>query len=137
MIYLNTTNKTFMRKFLRRNPDRNKFNNIFSGNYYILNIYEFHILVEYTQNKYGEFMGFETQKLKSLIKFIDKLYFVCGIDFINNSWSLDYIFFDAPLSKTFLMKKTVMHELDYFFTNIKIDNMRSNSYNITIFNPEC
>jgi len=102
---------------------------------YFLNIYDFYFLVAHAQYEFCELLDISLHDFKHFTHLKDSLYFVCSFRNDKRIWSLDYIIYNSPYNKTFLIKKLVLNTFKRVFTDITFDEGLSKATTLTIFNP--
>jgi len=102
---------------------------------YLLTLYDFHFLVDHTQFKFNELSDIDTIKFKQIAELLNSLFFVCSFNIKSKLWCLDYVVYNSPYNKTFLIKKKIIKTFQSIFKDIKFDKNVSKQTNLTVFNP--
>lgn len=108
------------------------FNNL-SKDTFFLNLYEFNVLVFYTQQKFGELTGVDTDSFREVANAKKKLYFSCVINKEEQYWYPSMIIYNSDPDKTLLIRKTVLKTFKPYFPNIEFDEKSSKLSKLTLF----
>lgn len=102
---------------------------------YFLNLYEFNLLVFYTQQKFGELTNIDTESFKNLANAKKKLYFSCVINKQEKFWYLDMIVYNNDPDKTLLIRKNILKTFKPYFPDMVFDEKASKLSKLTLFYP--
>lgn len=107
----------------------NMFNNTI-----FLDLYSLHILIDQTKNEYDVLEHINLNNFGLLTEYIERLYFVCEINFITRKWRIDYVIYNTNHKKAFLIKKVILKALKPIFNNITFNKQLSEVEKLTIYN---
>lgn len=119
--------------FWNKNTQVNAMFGGLSKNAFFLNLYEFNLLVFYTQNKFGDLKNVDTEAFRHVANAKKKLYFSCVINKVDKYWYPEMIVYNNDPDKTFLIRKNVLKTFQPYFPDMSFDEQASKMSKLTIF----
>lgn len=108
------------------------FGNLSRGAFF-LTLYEFNLLVFYTQNKFGCLLNVDTESFRHVANAKKKLYFSCIINKQDKYWYPEMVVYNNEPDKTFLIRKNILKTFQPYFPDMVFDSQASKTSKLTIF----
>lgn len=131
-----TVDEEILQVIYDMNGIKNKKNCVYNtfNNAIFLDLYSLHILIDQTKNEYDVLEHINLNNFGLLTEYIERLYFVCDINFQTKKWRIDYVIYNTSHKKAFLIKKVILKALKPIFSNITFNKQLSESRKLTIYN---